>query len=269
VARPLPRNLLADLTQRKRLLLCLDFDGALAATTAHPEDAAPVEGAARALRTLIGHREDVVIAIVSGRDANATRRMLGISRELYFIGLHGIELLDADDHRELLVQVSHCLPALHTVRDWLTKEARSADGFMVEDKEFSVALHFRNANPELARDICRQLEYFVVHMIRGLRVSYGDMVVEVIPSNAGGIGFAISHLLARLNDKSLMPVYFGDDPSDEEAFFVVRRAGGAAILVGPDRDTHAEYRVDTPEDVAAALAALADALQRPADAPTP
>jgi len=265
VARPLPHNLLADLTQRKRLLLCLDFDGAIAATTAHPEDAAPVEGAARAIRKLLEHRDDIVLAMISGRDANTTRRMLGIFKGIHFIGLHGIELLDEEDHRELLVQVSHCLPALHTVRDWLTKEARAADGFMVEDKEFSVALHYRNAKPEIARDICRQLEYFVVHMIRGLRVSYGDMVVEVIPSNAGGIGFAISHLLARLNDKTLMPVYFGDDPSDEEAFFVVRRAGGATILVGPDRDTHAEYRVDAPEDVAAALATLADALEAPAD----
>jgi alpha,alpha-trehalase len=269
VARPLPRNLLVDLIQRKRLLLCLDFDGALAATTSHPEDAAPVEGAVGAIRKLIDHRDDVVLAMVSGRDANTTRRMLGLFKGIHFIGLHGIELLDEDDHRELLVPVKHCLPALHTVRDWLKKEAPASDGFMIEDKEFSVALHFRNARPELARDICRQLEYFVAHMIRGLRLSHGDMVVEVIPSNAGGVGFAINHLLARLNDKLLMPVYFGDDPSDEEAFFVVRRAGGATILVGPDRDTHAEYRVDAPEDVAAALATLADALDRPADAPTP
>ena len=269
MARPLPKNLLVDLTQRKRLLLCLDYDGAIAVTTAHPEDAAPIEGAARTLRKLIEHRDDVELAIVSGRDARTARRLLGIFKGLYFIGLHGIELLDEDDHRELLVQVKHCIPALHTVRDWLIKEAPASDGFMIEDKEFSVALHFRNAKPELARDICRQLEYFVAHMIRGLRVSHGDMVVEVIPSNAGGIGFAINHLLARLNDKSLMPVYFGDDPSDEEAFFVVRRAGGATILVGPERDTHAEYRVDSPEDVAAALTTLADALERPADAPTP
>jgi trehalose-phosphatase len=267
VARPLPHNLLVDLTQRKRLLLCLDFDGAIAATSTNPHDAKPVEGAALAIRKLIERRDDVVLAMVSGRDAATTRRMLGIFKGLYFIGLHGIEVLDEDDHRELVVQVQHCLPALHTVRDWLIKEARASDGFVIEDKEFSVALHFRNAEPELARDICRQLEYFVAHMIRGLRLSHGDMVVEVIPSNAGGIGFAINHLLARLNDKSLMPVYFGDDPSDEEAFFVVRRAGGATILVGADRDTHAEYRVDAPEDVAAALATLADALERPVDGP--
>jgi len=208
-----------------------------------------------------------VIAIVSGRDAQTTRRMLGIFNGLCFIGIHGIELLDDDDHRELLVQVMHCLPALHTVRDWLFKEARASDGFMVEDKEFSVALHYRNANPEIARDICRQLEYFVTRMIKGLRVVHGDMVAEVMPSNAGGIGFAINHLLARLDDKSLMPVYFGDDPSDEEAFFVVRRAGGATILVGPERETHAEYRVDGPAGVVEVLATLADALEAPGASP--
>ena len=164
------------------------------------------------------------------------------------------------------MEVKHCLPALHTVRDWLKKEAPRVDGFMIEDKEFSIALHYRNAKPDIARDICRQLDYFVAHMIRGLRVSHGDMVAEVIPSNNGGKGFAINHLLARLKDKSLMPVYFGSEPSDEEAFFVVRRAGGATILVGAERDTHAEYHVEGPADVIEALAILAEALERPAQA---
>ena len=166
MARPLPKNLLVDLIQRKRLLLCLDYDGTVAATTSNPDDAKPIEGARGVIRALSRHREDVVIAIVSGRDAQTTRRMLGVSDGLYFVGLHGIEILHPNDHRELLVPVSHCLPALHTVRDWLKKEARESDGFLVEDKEFSLALHYRNANAEIARDICRQLEYFVVHMIR-------------------------------------------------------------------------------------------------------
>jgi trehalose-phosphatase len=269
VARPLPRDLLVDLTAHKRLMLCLDYDGIIAPTTDHPEDAKPLEGATRAIRALSDHPDDIVIAIVSGREARTTRRMLRISRRLYFIGLHGIEILDEDDHRELLVQVKHCLPALHTVREWLMKEAREADGFFIEDKEYSLALHYRNARPELARDICRQLDYFVAHMIRGLRISRGDMVEEVIPSNAGGKGFALIHLLERLKDKSLMPVFFGSDPSDEEAFFAVRRAGGATILVGPDRDTHAEYFVDGPTGVIDVLNVLADSLDRPADGATP
>src|SRR6202043_1415116 len=142
---------------------------------------------------------------------------------LYFVGLHGIEVLDPSDRRELLIPVEHCLPALEMVRQWLKKEAREADGFVLEDKDLSIALHYRNVSEHTARDLCRQLEYFVTQMVRGLRVTYGDMVAEVMPSNTGGKGFAVNHLLAGLKDKSLMPVYFGDDPSDEEAFFVVRR----------------------------------------------
>ena len=156
MARPLPRNLLVEVLEHKRLLLCLDFDGALTMTTANPDDAQPLEGASRAIRTLSSYPADVVVAIVSGRDANTARRMLGIFQGLYFVGLHGIEVVDPDDHRDLLVQVQHCLPALHTVRDWLRKEAPTAEGFIVEDKEFSLALHYRNANSEAARDICRR-----------------------------------------------------------------------------------------------------------------
>jgi len=263
VARPLPKSLLVDLVQRKRLLLCLDYDGTIAATTSNPDDAKPIEGARNAIRTLSRHREDVVLAIVSGRDALTTRRLLGIFDGLYFVGLHGLEILDPDDRREILVPVNHCIPALHTVRDWLKKEARESDGFMVEDKELSIALHYRNANLELARDICRQLEYFVGHMIRGLRVTHGDMVEEVIPSNTGGKGFAINHLLAQLKDKTLLPIYFGNDSSDEEAFFAVRRVGGATILVGEERDTHAEFHADEPAQAIEVLASLADALELP------
>jgi trehalose-phosphatase len=268
VARPLPKNLLVDLVQRKRLLLCIDFDGTIAATTANPNDAKLIDGARNAISALSRYRDDVVIAIVSGRDAQTTRRMLGIFNNLYFMGLHGIELLDPYDRRELLVRVEHCLPALHTVRDWLKKEAREGDGFIVEDKELSIALHYRNADPELARDICRQLEYFVAYMIKGLRVTHGDMVTEVIPSNASGKGFAINHLLAQLKDKNLMPVYFGNDRSAEEAFFAVRRAAGATILVGEERDTHAEYRVEGPEGAIEALSLLAATLERPIAAST-
>jgi trehalose-phosphatase len=260
VARPLPNNLLVDLTQHKRLLLCVDYDGAIAATAANPDDAKPIDGARSVIRALSRHRADVVIVIVTGRDAQTTRRMLGVFNGLYFVGLHGMELLDPDDRRELLAEVKHCLPALRTVRDWLKKEARDSDGFIVEDKEFSLALHYRNVDPQVARDLCRQLEYFATRMMARLRIIQGDMVMEVIPSNTGGKGFAINHLLAQLKDKTLMPVYFGNDPSDEEAFFVVRRAGGATILVGEDRETHAEYRVDDPEDAIEALAILAEAL---------
>lgn len=263
MARPLSKNLLVDLLQRKRLLLCLEFDGTLALTADNPDDAKPIDAARTAISTLSRHRDDVVVAIVSGRDAHTTRRMLGVFDELYFVGLHGIELLDYYDHRELLVEASHCLPAMHTVRDWLKKEAPESEGFILEDKEVSIALHYRNAKPELARDICRQLEYFVAHMVRGLRVTHGDMVAEVMPGNTGGRGFAIIHLLAQLKDRTLMPVYFGNDPSEEEAFFVVRRAGGATILVGAERETHAEYRVDDPAHAVEAIATLADALERP------
>lgn len=263
MARPLPRNLLSELTAHKRLLLCLDYDGTVAPTTDNPDDAKPIDGARGVIRNLSRHTDDLTIAIVSGRDARTTRRMLGIFDNLYFIGQHGLELLDPLDRCELLVQVKHCLPALHTVRDWLRKEARECDGFVIEDKEYSLALHYRHVNPSLALDLRRQLEYFVSHMIRGLRLVNGDMVDEVVPSNTGGKGFAINHLLAALKDKKLMPVYFGDDPSDEEAFFVVRQASGVTVLVGSDRDTHAEFLLDGPADVIQALTILADSLETP------
>ena len=260
--RPLPKNLLVESIQSNRLLLCLDYDGTVAATATNPLDARPLEGARDAIGTITRHPEDVVLVIASGRDAHTTRRLLGIFNGLYFVGLHGIELLDPFDRTHVLVSVKHCTPALQAVGQWLRKEARVGDGFVVEDKELSIALHYRNAAPYNARDMCRQLEYFVGQMVKGLRVTYGDMVAEVIPSNTGGNGFAINHLLDELKDKSLLPVYFGNDPSDEEAFFAVRRLAGITVLVGEDRDTHAEYHASTPAEVIDSLTLLAATLER-------
>jgi trehalose 6-phosphate phosphatase len=258
---PLPKNLLLELIQSKRLLLCLDYDGTVAATAPNPLDARPLEGARDAIGTITRHPDDVVLVIASGRDAQTTRRMLGIFNGLYFVGLHGIELLDPYDRKHVLVSVKHCAPALQSVGLWLRKEARASDGFIVEDKELSIALHYRNATPFNARDMCRQLEYFVGQMVKGLRVTYGDMVAEVIPSNTGGNGFAINHLLTELKDKSPIPVYFGNDPSDEESFFAIRRLAGVTVLVGEDRDTRAEYRAENPAQVIEALTLLAATLE--------
>jgi trehalose-phosphatase len=256
--KPLPKTLLADLLRYHRLLLCLDYDGTLATTTRDPGDAEPLPGARDVIGALSRHPNDVVVAIVSGRDAQTARRMLGLYNHIYYVGLHGIELLDPSDRRHLLTPVRHCLDALDKVRQWLARSARPSEGFVVEDKELSIALHYRNAHPYAARDMCRDLEYFVTHLVKGLRVSYGDMAAEVIPSNTAGKGFAVAHILGELRDPHLAPVYFGNDPSDEEAFFAVRREHGTTILVGPERDTRAEYRADSPADVVEALSILAD-----------
>lgn len=259
--KPLSKTLLVDLLRYHRLLLCLDYDGTLATTTRDPGDAEPVPGAREVIGVLSRHPDDVIIAIVSGRDAQTARRMLGLYNHLYYVGLHGIELLDRNDRRHLLTPVRHCLEALDKVRQWLARSAKPGDGFVVEDKELSIALHYRNAHPYMARDMCRDLEYFVNHLVRGLRVSYGDMAAEVMPSNAAGKGFAIAHILGDLRDPRLMPVYFGNDPSDEEAFFAVRREHGTTVLVGAERETRAEYRADSPADVIEALSVLADELE--------
>ena len=258
--KPLPKTLLVDLLRYHRLLLCLDYDGTLAATTRDPEDAQPIPGAREAVGELSRHPDDVVIAIVSGRDAQTARRMLGLYNRLYYVGLHGIELLDRNDRRHLLTPVRHCVEALDKVRQWLAKSAKAADGFVVEDKELSLALHYRNAHPYVARDMCRDLEYFVTHLVRGLRVTYGDMAAEVMPGNAAGKGFAVNHILGELRDPHITPVYVGNDPSDEEAFFAVRREHGTTVLVGAERETHAEYRAESPDEVVEALSLLADEL---------
>lgn len=257
-----PPTLLIDTLRRNRLLLCLDYDGTISETARNPDEAVPIEGVRDAIAILSRHPEDVLVGIASGRDAAVTRRIVGLYRGVFYIGLHGIELLDPAENRHILTPVKHCVAALQKVREFLSTPARPNEGFVVEDKGISLALHFRLAHPNRAREICRRLEHFVRTQTRGLRVAYGDMVAEIIPSNTAGKGFAITQILESVGDPLLKPVYFGNNPTDEEAFYAVRREDGITVLVGEERETRAEYRLDSPAEVVQVLCGLAQVLER-------
>ena len=89
----------------------------------------------------------------------------------------------------------------------------------------------------------------------GLAVQQGKMVVELRPRGADK-GDAVRAFMAAPDFAGARPLFVGDDRTDEDAFRVAAELGGAGILVGPDRDTAAKWRLD---DVAAVSAWLAEA----------
>jgi trehalose 6-phosphate phosphatase len=163
---------------------------------------------------------------------------------VHLVGSHGAEFASGFAH-----PIDEVL--LRTIADELQSISVNHPGVTVELKPASVALHVRNADPDdaeaalaLARDASQSWD---------AQLTEGKAVLEfaVITTDKGE---AIDIL--REQHEASAVVYFGDDVTDEKAF---RRLRGAdiGVKVGPG-DTLAGYRVETPEDVAAALKYLLD-----------
>ena len=246
---------------RGPLLLCLDFDGTISEIVPHPADARPVDGATEVLRALASHPDRLQVAIVSGRAISQVQTMLGIDRGIVFSGTHGLEIGGADGVRHFAKGVEHAERDLAKLRSWLNEHAPAQDGFVIEDKQVAIAMHYRMVDPPIAAERRDALREFVDSKAPALRIMEGNMVDELLPRGVGGKGRAIRMLLDDLGKPSPWAIYFGDDTTDEDAFRELRD-DGVGVLVGAPRPSWARYRVDNPREVVRMLAGLAHELSR-------
>ena len=257
--RPLPAGLLVERAAGRHLLVCLDYDGTLSEITPAIDQAYPVGGAREVIGRLAAQRARCEVAIVSGRDIDVLVALLGISSGLRFAGSHGLELMEPDGQRRLAPDLVQALPALDQVRRWLADKVPPGRGFVIEQKKWSVALHYRLVPPPLAEALCTELRAEIASLAPPLRLSEGKMVLEALPAGASK-GQAVRALLAQARDQPL-PIYCGDDLTDEEAFKVLREQGITVLVGSPQRPSWAHYRVADPGELVVRLAELAQALE--------
>ncbi len=252
---PLPEGALAALARSSPVLLCLDYDGTIAEIVDDPARATPHPEAPSLLRRIAARPDRAVLAIVSGREISALRRFLGIDDGLILIGVHGLQILWPDGTREMNAGAARA--DLTRLRAWISANVPGDLGFRIEDKEFSIALHYRGAPAETTSRVRDAFAEFVKDNMSALTLAHGKCVVEALPRIAGK-GHAMRALLRRFS--GFVPVYFGDDLSDEDAFAAIGNEG-FSIFVGPERRSAARYRVDSPRDVIRALSELATAIE--------
>lgn len=239
------RRALSTVARVPRLLVASDYDGTLAPIVSDPAKAYPHGESVRALRALAG-LSGTTAAVISGR---ALRDLAALSRlpvEVQLIGSHGSEFdvgfvhaIDSDA-RQLLREVVTAL----------NKIAADHPGVTVESKPASVALHVRNATPEIGRRALVQVRQGPACWV-GVQVTEGKAVIElaVVPTDKGSALSTVRH-----QESASAAVFFGDDVTDEKAF---RALSGPdiGIKVG-EGESLAKYRVDSTEAVSHALAFL-------------
>jgi trehalose 6-phosphate phosphatase len=213
----------------------IDFDGTLAAIADRPDLVVMEPGIVPMLKDL-RRRCEGAVAVITGRplarvDALLQPLILPVAAE------HGSVRRDA-------------VGAVHEDRSGAGEVAAAAarieplvaahPGLMLERKTASVALHYRE-RPDLA-EVSALAVQKATEDLPALTVLPGKMVFEVRGRSVTN-GTAVEAFLAEEPFRGRMPVYVGDDFTDEYAFAAINAAGGISIKIG-EGDTIAKYRTE-------------------------
>ncbi len=231
-----------------RIALFADLDGTLAPIEATPDAVKPDASRRRLLdalaRALAGR-----LAVVSGRALGDLDRVLE-GRVGAVAAVHGLVRRTASGRITATSDVAKVGEALKAFLAFAKADPR----LLVENKGEAVALHFRAApaSAGACRATARRLGASL-----GLRVQEGDMVVELraLGPDKGG---AVTAFMAEAPFAGFVPVFLGDDLTDEHGFEAASALGGYGVIVGPRRPTAARYAL---ADVAATQAWLRRSLE--------
>ena len=205
--------------------LFLDFDGTLVELRDRPESVTLPPATAELLprlRDLLGG----ALAIVSGRAIADLDRLLKPLR-LPVAGLHGAERRDARGRLHCAEETS---TRLQPVRDAVAGFVEARPGLQGEDKGGALAIHYRGA-PERGDEVAGFLERQRAAVGPGFHVHSGKTVYELKPDDRDK-GDAVRAFMAEAPFAGRVPVFMGDDRTDEDAFAAVNALGGVSIRVG-------------------------------------
>jgi trehalose-phosphatase len=250
--------MLADIARRQGILLCLDYDGTVSEITPAAASARPVKGIRTSIERIAASKQ-ACVAIVSGRRIEEVKRLLGIDSGVLFSGVHGLEFTDSNGAARFVSEVAECAPELARVKQWLLRHVPDSRGFRIEDKVATVGLHYRQADPSEAAELCGRFSEFVSANAPGLKLVKLKMIDEAMPLCATKAR-AVELLKAR-KPRAFATIYCGDDSTDEDAFATLG-ADDVSVLIGAPRVTRAVYRLPDPAALAGELSQLAEALTR-------
>jgi trehalose 6-phosphate phosphatase len=240
---------------RSTTALFLDYDGTLTPIVKDPHNALlPIK--TRKILERLALATQVVI--VSGRDAKDVSNLVDLPGITY-VGCHGFDIIDRNGNLLSSALGDKFGELLTVAKRKLEDEFRDFPGVVVEAKRHAVAVHFRNAPttdiPELTNRFVRLSALFP-----DLRVMEGKMVLELLPDADWNKGMAFLTLYdsPEFQDKKIIPIFIGDDQTDEDAFYAIRSKGVGIVVGRSDKKTWAKYYLEDYLEVETFLSKLAD-----------
>jgi len=232
-----------------KFAIFLDYDGTLTPIVENPADALLNSDTRKVVHDLSCKHDKM--AIVTGRSINTITKFVGLDN-LYYAGSHGYDIR-GPKNQEIKTVADDYLPDLKQFCEDITQKISQFGGSLVEDNVFSISVHHRNSSDE-DRKLIEKAVDSVLANYPTLCKTHGKFVYEIRPEFDWNKGKAVRWMLDNLfkNDK-LVPVYIGDDMTDEDAFKELRSDKSAlCIFVRPpelDRPSAANFVLNSTEEV--------------------
>ncbi|OMO94285.1 Trehalose-phosphatase [Corchorus olitorius] len=250
----------------KQIVMFLDYDGTLSPIVEDPDQAFMTREMRAAVRDVARY---FPTAIVTGRCRDKVYSFVKLAG-LYYAGSHGMDIKGPSKSRKykkgnqgvLFQPASEFLPMIDEVYKALVEKTKSIPGAKVENNKFCVSVHFRCVDEKSWAVLAEQVRS-VLNEYPKLKLTQGRKVLEIRPTIKWDKGRALEFLLEALgyaNSNDVLPVYIGDDRTDEDAFKVLRDRGqGFGILVSKvPKETNASYSLQEPSEVKEFLRRLVD-----------
>ena len=235
-------SMLNDYNKSQKRLLFLDYDGTLAGFKNNPQDAKP-DAELITLLDQLNEKQNTDFVIVSGRDRETFEQWFN-HKSYSLITDHGVWLKDKNEDWKMLERLKtdwmdNILPILESFVD-------RTPGTFIEKKKYSLAWHYRKADPELAMKRAMELNTVLTSMTSNndLKVLKGNKVME-IKSSSVNKGRATSRWLTKGQYDFIFAI--GDDWTDEYMFDELPNKA-YTVKVG-SKKTKARYYVKDTENV--------------------
>ena len=239
-----------------RPAIFLDYDGTLTPIVDRPERATISRDVRETVRALASVYPT---AIISGRGREDVAALVGVS-DLVVAGSHGFDISGPGGLSLELDRAREVRPVIAELADQFRTEVADIEGAIVEDKRFSLALHYRLVAAEQVSRIERLVDAAVARY-PVLCKTLGKKVFELRPDIAWDKGRAVLWLLdvLDLDQPGVVPVYVGDDLTDEDAFAALAPRGVGVVVTETPRPSAARHWLQNPAEVHVFLQRLAAA----------
>ena len=232
----------------------LDYDGTLTPIVDDPAEAKLPEKTRKVIKRLAGQYS---LAIISGRDLADVRNMVGIE-DIAYAGSHGFDIYGPRGQYRNQEEGKDFLPALDRAEAEVSKALQDIPGGRVERKRFAIAVHYRQVDRARLEELEKRFDEVLSHY-GDLRKTGGKEIFELRPNVDWDKGTALLSLLESLyaDNSRVLPVYIGDDDTDEDAFRAISERGIGIVVGTGKRPTAAHYVLRDTDEAAQFLHELA------------
>ncbi len=248
------------LKSANHILLLSDYDGTLTPIADRPELAVLNADTRKLLQALARNRR-YTIGLISGRSLTDLKNCVNVDGIIYS-GNHGLEI-EGFGTNFLEPIAEEVRPYLQILFQVLSTTLRGIKGVFVENKGLTLSVHYRSVNGAEEQKVIDAFDKVTnpLHITGRIRITRGKKVYEIRPPVEWDKGKAVAWLIARCKEtkgkSGALPVYLGDDLTDEDAFKVIEGYGGITIFVGSeDFQSVARYFLKAPKEVTEFLKVL-------------